>query len=441
VGLVHGENWLFDLWNDRMVVRLDPPALQAVIVRASGRGVQPYAVPSLDRLVDVALSRKDLASEIGERKITPERLRRRLLKEAHTEVSSVSAKIVELEKATRKIHEAFKPAYEAAYTAVTLEFPVPFVHRVTQTLLPLPTSLLALGSAVAMSAALLQAFHVIKLDYVTSTVLIAAAIVYSLASACGLYALFAMNSLEKRYLEFLKQLQDRVEESSSSAQPVVDEYGAKRAELLRSVQAYFVPWLRTRIRRSPRISLDTASGASPHTGAQPFDDCATLVEPLLGDRTDLPIPTPPPYPAHFATNRRFVFLCHANEDKRQVRELHSVLCSSGLEPWFDEVSLLPGHRWREEIKRAIAHSVVVVVCLSKVSAAKVGIVQTEIRLALDIADQQPEGAIFIIPAKLEECEIPSRLAEWQWVDLFREDGIERLRKAIWTSIDDAASRT
>jgi hypothetical protein len=35
-----------------------------------------------------------------------------------------------------------------------------------------------------------------------------------------------------------------------------------------------------------------------------------------------------------------------------------------------------------------------------------GIIQKEIRKALDFADEKPQGAVFVIPAKLEPCEVP-----------------------------------
>jgi hypothetical protein len=43
-------------------------------------------------------------------------------------------------------------------------------------------------------------------------------------------------------------------------------------------------------------------------------------------------------------------------------------------------------------------------------------VQKEIKFALDVADEQPEDTIFLIPLKLEECDVPERLARWHWVD-------------------------
>lgn len=52
--------------------------------------------------------------------------------------------------------------------------------------------------------------------------------------------------------------------------------------------------------------------------------------------------------------------------------------------------------------------------------------QKEIKVALDVADEQPEGAIFVIPVKLEECDVPDRLSAWHWVNIDDAGGYERL---------------
>jgi len=46
----------------------------------------------------------------------------------------------------------------------------------------------------------------------------------------------------------------------------------------------------------------------------------------------------------------------------------------------------------------------------------------EVRIALDEADMMPEGEIFIIPVKLEECEILESLSNIHWVALFEDGG-------------------
>jgi formylglycine-generating enzyme required for sulfatase activity len=121
-----------------------------------------------------------------------------------------------------------------------------------------------------------------------------------------------------------------------------------------------------------------------------------------------------------------VFLCHASQDKPTVWKLYRYLTQHGIKPWLDQEDLLPGEDWEVEIPRAIYASDVILVCLSKNSVNKEGMVQKEITFALDKAQEKPEGAIFIIPVKLEECDIPKRLSRYQWVDLSRVDGRKRL---------------
>ncbi len=49
---------------------------------------------------------------------------------------------------------------------------------------------------------------------------------------------------------------------------------------------------------------------------------------------------------------------------------------------------------------------------------------------LDVADEQPEGAIFLIPVRLKECDTPEKLRRLQWVDYRTEGGYERLLRAL-----------
>jgi formylglycine-generating enzyme required for sulfatase activity len=106
------------------------------------------------------------------------------------------------------------------------------------------------------------------------------------------------------------------------------------------------------------------------------------------------------------------------------------LQQDGFDPWLDEERLLPGHDWQHEIATAVSESEVVIVCLSKTSVSKAGYVQKELRNVLDVAEYQPEGAIFVIPVRLEDCPVPARLRQWHYADLFVEHGYERLREAL-----------
>jgi hypothetical protein len=130
-------------------------------------------------------------------------------------------------------------------------------------------------------------------------------------------------------------------------------------------------------------------------------------------------------------HRLRVFLCHCAKDKAIVRDLHSRLQNDGFAPWLDEIELLPGQDWRECIPAAVRRSHVVLICLSN-EFNKSGYRQREVRLAREVAEEQPEGTIFLIPVRLEDCDVPESLGRWQYVSLSQVDGYERLLESLKT---------
>jgi hypothetical protein len=125
-----------------------------------------------------------------------------------------------------------------------------------------------------------------------------------------------------------------------------------------------------------------------------------------------------------------VFLAHSSADKEEVRTLYRRLRQNGLAPWLDEEALVPGQDWELAIRAAVRGSDYVAVCLSQASTTRAGYVHKEIKQALDVADEQPEGSVFIVPVRLEECDVPDRLRHLHWVDLFSPAGYQRLLRAF-----------
>ena len=140
------------------------------------------------------------------------------------------------------------------------------------------------------------------------------------------------------------------------------------------------------------------------------------------------------------TRKLKVFLCHASQDKPVVRELYQrLLAEDWFDPWLDEEKLLPGQDWNLEIEKAVETSDAVVVCVSTISMAKEGYVQKELRRILDLALEKLEGAIFIIPVRLDDCGIPRQLKDWQLLDYFpisqRDKAYGRLRSSLKIRMD------
>jgi len=126
------------------------------------------------------------------------------------------------------------------------------------------------------------------------------------------------------------------------------------------------------------------------------------------------------------------FLCYAKENKVIVREFSAKLKSEGwIDPWFDEEDILPGQVWQDSVTNGVRNSHAVIVFLSKVAVASEGFFHKELKLAIDTAKEKPEGTIFIIPIRLNDCDVPQMLSMYQYVDYF---GSEAHKAYVYSSL-------
>ena len=120
-----------------------------------------------------------------------------------------------------------------------------------------------------------------------------------------------------------------------------------------------------------------------------------------------------------AATRSQVFLAYVKEDQIAAEQLYQAIETAGFSPWMDVRKLLPGQNWPRAIQSAIETSDFFVACFSSNSVSKRGEFQAEIRYALDCARRVPLDQIFIVPVRLDACDVPRAVqAEFQWIDLF-----------------------
>lgn len=129
-----------------------------------------------------------------------------------------------------------------------------------------------------------------------------------------------------------------------------------------------------------------------------------------------------------------IFLLHAREDEASAHRLYQRLVKEGADVWLDQEKLLPGQDWAHEIFKAIHRSDAVIACLSKQFNKQGGYRHEELRIALEKANSLPEGVSFLIPVRLEMCDLPESVRRWQCVDLFEPGGYKKLIKVLkqWT---------
>jgi hypothetical protein len=140
-----------------------------------------------------------------------------------------------------------------------------------------------------------------------------------------------------------------------------------------------------------------------------------------------------------------VFLCHASQDKPAVQELYQKLVTEGwIEPWLDEKNLLPGQDWQAEIRSAVETSDAVVIFLSNTSVNKDGFIQKELRLAREVAMEKTDGSIFLIPLRLDNCEVPKGLQLIHWANYFgdeKENTYYKLTDALKFRLENSKSKS
>jgi TIR domain len=125
-----------------------------------------------------------------------------------------------------------------------------------------------------------------------------------------------------------------------------------------------------------------------------------------------------------------VFISYSRKDTEEARKLYHRLQAAGYPLWFDEQDLLPGQDWELETQKAIRRCDAVVTCLSSKWVNDRGYVQKELKITLEVLKEMPEGKLFIVPVKLDECEAPFSLSKLHWIRLSEPGGFERLRKAL-----------
>ncbi|MGH9832697.1 MAG: SUMF1/EgtB/PvdO family nonheme iron enzyme [Blastocatellia bacterium] len=130
-----------------------------------------------------------------------------------------------------------------------------------------------------------------------------------------------------------------------------------------------------------------------------------------------------------------IFISYARLDAGEVIQLYHRLKAAGFHPWIDREDLLPGVKWRVAIEKAIREADFFLLCLSPRSSNRRGFLQREINAALDLWEERMTDDIYFIPLRLEECEIPERVDEFQCVDWFEDGGWERLMKALRVQVE------
>ena len=125
-----------------------------------------------------------------------------------------------------------------------------------------------------------------------------------------------------------------------------------------------------------------------------------------------------------------IFISTVNEDSKTAENLFDFLVLYKYNPWLYFKNLLPGQQWDYEIRRELKKSDFIILLFSKTSVYRRGYIQREFRLALEYCEERLDTDIFIIPCKIDDCEMPDPFKKFQWIDLRNPDSLGRLLGAL-----------
>jgi hypothetical protein len=124
------------------------------------------------------------------------------------------------------------------------------------------------------------------------------------------------------------------------------------------------------------------------------------------------------------------FLSYPREQHESAQAFYRFLQSVGVETWWDRADLVTGDEWNRERWDALRAADLFVLICSQETFAKSGVIQREIREALELARDKPPGLIYILCLRVEDVEIPPELARFQWLDLFRKGWKPELARGL-----------
>jgi len=133
-----------------------------------------------------------------------------------------------------------------------------------------------------------------------------------------------------------------------------------------------------------------------------------------------------------------IFINYDREDSKSARALYSSLMRRRLEPWMDRDDIPGGDEWEKTIQSAIQESSNILVLLSSRRLEKKnGYAQKELHMALEERQKSPPGKNFLIPVRLDDCEIPEQLKGLNCIDLFQsyKEGFGRILDALEVTPD------
>ena len=128
------------------------------------------------------------------------------------------------------------------------------------------------------------------------------------------------------------------------------------------------------------------------------------------------------------------FLSYPRENASDSEAVFRFMRSIGVECWWDQESLVGGEEWDKSRSDAQNSVDLFLLICSKHTFSKDGVIQREIREALERAKDKRPGKIYIVPLLIEKIELPKEIGRFQWIALYQQNWRGELARTLKTAM-------
>ena len=135
-------------------------------------------------------------------------------------------------------------------------------------------------------------------------------------------------------------------------------------------------------------------------------------------------------------NAMRIFISHSHRDREAVDAIADTLRSDGHEIWIDSLQLKPGDNISQRIQEGLEQADAIVFVISRNSLHSEWVQREFSAIALQQISKRQQR---IIPVRLDECEVPSYLADRLYIDFASDfaQGLKSLSAAFMVESPEA----
>lgn len=128
------------------------------------------------------------------------------------------------------------------------------------------------------------------------------------------------------------------------------------------------------------------------------------------------------------------FLSYPRESLKEAEVVFRFLDSMEVGCWWDQESLVGGEEWDLSRSDAQTNADLFLLICSEHTFNRDGVIQREIREALERAKDKRPGALHIVPLLCSEIELPKEIAKFHWIALFQANWRGELARTLRTAM-------